>query len=121
MPEYFPRDGMMLYASFTEGYKSGFIADQIVPSPAAPNGGVIPFNHENVETFELGLQLAATENLRFDASVGKLNHEIVRLDVSGAPTPPGFQREIGVKAQGSSRSMSEAGWPAAMASSVALR
>ena len=84
MPEYFPRDGMMLYASFTEGYKSGFIADQIVPSPAAPNGGVIPFNHENVETFELGLQLAATENLRFDASVGKLNHEIVRLDPSVA-------------------------------------
>ena len=42
-------------------------------------------------------------------------------DVSGVSTPPGFQREIGVKAQGSSRSMSEAGWPAAMASSVALR
>ena len=41
--------------------------------------------------------------------------------VSGVSTPPGFQREIGVKAQGSSRSMSEAGWPAAMASSVALR
>ena len=44
-----------------------------------------------------------------------------RWGVSGAPTPSGFQREIGVKAQGSSRSMSEAGWPAAMASSVALR
>ena len=41
--------------------------------------------------------------------------------VSGAPTPPGFQREIGVKTQGSSRSISEAGWPLAMASSVALR
>ena len=44
-----------------------------------------------------------------------------RNPVSGVSTPPGFQREIGVKAQGSSRSMSEAGWPAAMASSVALR
>ena len=45
----------------------------------------------------------------------------ILLVVSGVSTPPGFQREIGVKAQGSSRSMSEAGWPAAMASSVALR
>ena len=41
--------------------------------------------------------------------------------VSGASAPPGFQLEIGVKAQGSSRSISEAGWPLAMASSVALR
>ena len=41
--------------------------------------------------------------------------------VSGAVTPPGFQLEAGVKAQGVSSSMSKAGWPAAMASSVALR
>ena len=44
-----------------------------------------------------------------------------RKAVSGVSTPPGFQREIGVKAQGSSRSISEAGWPLAMASSVAFR
>ena len=43
------------------------------------------------------------------------------LLVSGVSTPPGFQREIGVKAQGSSRSISEAGWSLAMASSVAFR
>ena len=41
--------------------------------------------------------------------------------VSGASTPPGFQLEAGVMAQGISASMSEAGCPAAMASSVALR
>ena len=41
--------------------------------------------------------------------------------VSGVATPPGYQLEFAVKAQGSSRSISEAGWPLAMASSVALR
>ena len=41
--------------------------------------------------------------------------------VSGASPPPGFQLDAGVKAQGISASISEAGWPAAMASSVALR
>ena len=42
-------------------------------------------------------------------------------DVSAATKPPGFQLEVGVKAQGISASMSEAGWPAAMASSVVFR
>ena len=51
----------------------------------------------------------------------ELMNWIEEMHVSGAPTPSGFQREIGVKAQGSSRSMSEAGWPAAMASSVVFR
>ena len=50
-----------------------------------------------------------------------VRREVLALVVSGVSTPPGFQREIGVKAQGSSRSISEAGWPLAMASSVAFR
>jgi len=41
--------------------------------------------------------------------------------VSGVVTPPGSQLDAGVKAQGISASISEAGWPAAIASSVALR
>jgi iron complex outermembrane receptor protein len=161
--EYFPRDDMMLYASYSEGYKSGFIADQIVPTAGVPNGGVFPFNHENVETVELGLRsewwdnrlrfnltlfdtaytdmqvdalvqvpdgmgnfepvrfitnagdvdfdgwemdllLAATENLRFDVSIGKLNHTIVRLDPSVAfktdgamPRAPENSWKVGVR------------------------
>ena len=41
--------------------------------------------------------------------------------VSVAPTPPGFQSEVGVKVQGSSRSISAVRRPEAMASRVALR
>ncbi len=45
----------------------------------------------------------------------------IHRTISGAVTPPGFQLDAGVKAQGISASISEAGWPAAMASSVAFR
>jgi len=41
--------------------------------------------------------------------------------VSGAPGAPGFQGESGVKAQGRSSSIFDAGCPATMASRVALR
>ncbi len=44
-----------------------------------------------------------------------------RVIVSGASAPPAHKFEAGVKAQGSNRSISEAGCPLAMASSVALR
>ena len=47
--------------------------------------------------------------------------DVEGFDVSGVATPRGLQREAGVKAQGIRASMSEAGWPVAMASSVALR
>ena len=47
--------------------------------------------------------------------------DVPTIAVSGVATPRGLQLEAGVKAQGISASMSEAGWPLAMASSVALR
>ena len=42
-------------------------------------------------------------------------------NVSDAPAPPGYQLDVGVEARSSSRSISEAGWPSAIASSVAFR
>ncbi len=79
--EYFPRDGIMIYGSYSEGYKAGFIADQIVPDPTVPNGGVFPFNQENVETVELGLRSEWWDNrLRFNFTLFDTDYTDLQVD-----------------------------------------
>ena len=87
---------------------------------------------EGLRRFALGdtdLETASPDRIRLTSlrigAVVLRNTRRIRFllssTVSVAPTPPGFQCEGGVKAQGSSWSICAAGCPAAMASRVALR
>ena len=126
------RDQIVLSSDFLIGPEE-VVTLQALGVQGANSIAQVSFFDNDLDTESRGIDVVARysidsavgiERLRRDTPrVGphSLHNLAAKIRVSGVSTPPGFQREIGVKAQGSSRSMSEAGWPAAMASSVALR
>jgi iron complex outermembrane receptor protein len=75
-------NGLMIYASYTEGYKAGGFSDFGV-------GELVPFDEESIDSIELGFKLDAWDNrLRINAAVFTMNYEDMQLFVARPDPDP---------------------------------
>jgi len=90
-------DGVMVYASYTEGYKAGGFSDFGL-------GELLPFEEEEIDNIELGLKLDAWNNrLRLNAAIFSMDYEEMQLLVARPnPDPTAIGSFIGVTNAGSS-------------------
>jgi iron complex outermembrane recepter protein len=91
-------NGLMIYASYTEGYKAGGFSDFAV-------GELIPFDEESIASIEAGMKLDAWDNrLRINASLFSMDYEDMQLFVARPdPDPNNVGSLQGVTNAGSSR------------------
>ena len=75
-------NGLMIYASYTEGYKAGGFSDFNL-------GELIPFEEEEIDSFELGLKLDAWDNrLRINAALFQMDYAEMQLFVARPDPDP---------------------------------
>jgi iron complex outermembrane receptor protein len=84
-------NNLLLYASYTEGYKAGGLSD-------FSTGKLIPFEEENIDSVEVGIKLDAWDNrLRVNAAVFSMNYEDMQLFVARPdPDPNNVEALLGV-------------------------
>ncbi len=84
-------NGLMLYATYTEGYKAGGFSDFNV-------GELIPFDEEQIENIELGVKLDAWDNrLRVNAALFSMEYDDMQLFVARPdPDPTNIASQQGV-------------------------
>ena len=90
-------DGLMVYASYTEGYKAGGFSDFGI-------GELLPFDEEDISSVEIGAKLDAWDNrLRLNAAFFAMEYDDMQLLVARPdPDPLLVKSNIGVTNAGAS-------------------
>lgn len=90
-------NGLMIYASYTEGYKAGGFSDFRV-------GELLPFDEENIDSIEVGLKMDAWNNrLRVNAALFSMDYDDMQLFVARPdPDPSNIRTLQGVTNAGQS-------------------
>ncbi len=78
-----PNDDVLLYASFSRGFKSGGVIGDITFA----NEELVPFRPEVVYAYELGLKTEPTGTLRFNASAFYYDYKDIQTFVAGTLGP----------------------------------
>ena len=75
-------NGLMLYASYTGGYKAGGFSDFNV-------GELVPFDEEEIDSIELGMKLDALDNrLRLNVALFSMDYDDMQLFVARPDPDP---------------------------------
>jgi iron complex outermembrane receptor protein len=84
-------NGLMVYASYTEGYKAGGFSDFNI-------GELVPFDEEELDSVELGVKLDAWDNrLRLNAAIFSMDYNDMQLYVARPdPNPDNVGALFGV-------------------------
>ena len=84
-------DGLMLYASYTEGYKAGGFSD-------FAQGELVPFDEEQIDSIELGAKVETSDNrLRVNAAFFSMRYRNMQLFVARPdphPTRVGYLQGV---------------------------
>ena len=90
-------NGLMVYASYTSGYKAGGFSDFNV-------GSLVPFDEEEIDSVELGMKLDAWDNrLRLNVALFSMDYDDMQLFVARPdPDPNNISSLQGVTNAGAS-------------------
>ncbi|MEH6582906.1 MAG: TonB-dependent receptor [Halioglobus sp.] len=75
-------NGLMMYASYTEGYKAGGFSDFALSE-------LIPYDEEQIDSFEIGMKLDAWDNrMRINVAVFSMDYQDMQLFVARPDPDP---------------------------------
>lgn len=73
--EYAVNDDVMVYALYSEGYKTGGFQ----PEPLTPEAALVPFNEETATNYEIGMKGDFADRLRLNVSLYKTDYDDLQL------------------------------------------